>query len=49
MPKIESSASGEKGPSTGFDDNTDPFEDALEDALCVFKSGDGTADILDKN
>jgi len=26
--------------SSGFADNSDPFEDDLEDALCVFKAGD---------
>ena len=36
MPKIESRGS-DPGPSHGFNDNSDPFEDALEDALCVFK------------
>ena len=35
--------------STGFADNSDPFEDDLEDAMCVFKSGDGNTDILEKN
>lgn len=34
---------------TGFADNSDPFEDDLEDAMCVFKSGDGNTDILEKN
>jgi hypothetical protein len=32
------------------DDEKDPFEDSLEDALCVFKSGGGKdADILKEN
>lgn len=35
--------------SMGFQDNSDPFEDDLEDAMCVFKSGDGNTDILEKN
>lgn len=48
MPKVEFGAS-DSGPSNGFGDNSDPFEDDLEDALCVFKSGDGNADILEKN
>jgi hypothetical protein len=48
MPKVEFGASG-SGPSNGFADNSDPFEDDLEDALCVFKSGDGNSDILEKN
>lgn len=33
----------------GFADNSDPFENELEEALCVFKSGDGNTDILEKN
>ena len=33
----------------GFEDNSDPFENELEEALCVFKSGDGNTDILEKN
>lgn len=48
MPQVES-AGGMGGASSGFADNSDPFEDALEDALCVFKSGDGNSDILEKN
>jgi hypothetical protein len=46
MPGIEF---GGGGGSTGFADNSDPFEEALEDALCVFKSGDTNSDILEKN
>jgi len=43
MPKVESSGGG-------FDDDKDPFEDSLEDALCVFRSGGGKdADILKEN
>jgi len=43
MPKVEFGA-GE------FTDDKDPFEDSLEDALCVFKSGGGKdADILKEN
>jgi hypothetical protein len=34
IPKVEFGAGG-------FDDEKDPFEDSLEDALCVFKSGGG--------
>jgi len=34
---------------TGFADSSDPFENELEEALCVFKSGDGNTDILEKN
>ena len=52
MPKIEGSASlggGEMGPSSGFADNSDPFEEDLEDALCVFKAGDSNKDIMEKN
>ena len=48
MPKVEFGHT-ESGPSSGFADNSDPFEDALEDALCVFKSGDVNSDILEKN
>lgn len=48
MPKIESRGS-DPGPSQGFNDNSDPFEDALEDALCVFKSGDTNSDIMERN
>jgi hypothetical protein len=29
----------------GGDDSKDPFEDSLEDALCVFKSGGGGKDV----
>lgn len=48
MPKVEFGHS-DSGPNTGFADNSDPFEDDLEDALCVFKSGDVNSDILEKN
>jgi|TARA_B110000285_G_scaffold210372_1_gene252182 hypothetical protein len=48
MPKVEFGGGGD-GPNNGFADNSDPFEDALEDALCVFKSGDGNSDIVEKN
>ena len=47
MPKVEF------GGGVGADDSKDPFEDSLEDALCVFKSGGGAAgkdvDILEEN
>ena len=49
MPKVEF------GASSGMqDDEKDPFEDSLEDALCVFKSGGGgpggkDVDILKEN
>jgi hypothetical protein len=33
----------------GFEDESDPFENDLDEALCVFKSGDGNTDILEKN
>jgi len=53
MPKIEGSAGvmlkNDEGPQAGFADNSDPFEDDLEDALCVFKAGDSNKDILEKN
>lgn len=39
LPKVEFGA-GE------FSDDKDPFEDQLEDALCVFKSGGVDTDIL---
>ena len=47
MPKVEFGGGGQ-------DDSKDPFEDSLEDALCVFKSGGGGAggkdtDILKEN
>jgi hypothetical protein len=43
MPKVEFGGGGS-------DDSKDPFEDSLEDALCVFKSGGGKdADILKEN
>ena len=48
MPKVEFGG-GNEGQSNGFADNSDPFEDDLEDALCVFKSGDGNSDIVEKN
>jgi hypothetical protein len=49
MPKVEFGSSGEAA-----DDSKDPFEDSLEDALCVFKSGGGgpggkEIDILKEN
>lgn len=46
MPKVEF------GAGEGQDDSKDPFEDSLEDALCVFKSGGGggkDTDILKEN
>lgn len=44
MPKVEFGG----GAAT---DDKDPFEDSLEDALCVFKSGGGgkDTDILKEN
>ena len=48
MPKVEFGGGGQ-------DDSKDPFEDSLEDALCVFKSGGGggpggkDTDILTEN
>lgn len=44
MPQIESSGGGAE--NGGRDDL---FEDALEDALCVFVSGDSNQDIIEKN
>ena len=52
MPKVEGSigAGGANvGPSSGFTDTSDPFEEDLEDALCVFKAGDSNKDIMEKN
>ena len=51
MPKVEhgGGATGGGLPVAGFTDNSDPFEDDLEDALCVFKAGDSTSDALEKN
>ena len=49
MPVVESSAQQNGAPSTGFADTSDPFEEALDDALCVFKSGDGNSDVLERN
>lgn len=46
MPKVEFGGSGD------VDDEQDPFENSLEDALCVFKSGGGggkDTDILKEN
>ena len=43
MPQVEFGASGNN-------DDKDLFEDSLEDALCVFKSGTGKdGDILKEN
>ena len=36
MPVIESSAQQNGGPSSGFTDTSDPFEEALDDASLVF-------------
>ena len=47
MPQVEFGQMGNG--ETGFADNTDPFEDDLEEALCVFKSGDNNNDIIQKN
>ena len=54
MPKIEGSVgaggmASNGGPSSGFADNSDPFEEDLEDALCVFKAGDSNVSIMEKN
>mmetsp|Transcript_39598 Transcript_39598/g.60574 ORF Transcript_39598/g.60574 Transcript_39598/m.60574 type:complete len:98 (+) Transcript_39598:230-523(+) len=46
MPKVEFGSSAEVGEGPN---DSDPFEEALEDALCVFKSGDTNSDILEKN
>jgi hypothetical protein len=42
MPKVEFGGGG-------GDDSKDPFEDSLEDALQVFKSGGVDTDILKDN
>lgn len=44
MPKIESGKNGEEN-----NDSKDLFEDELEEALCVFKSGGANSDILKEN
>lgn len=45
MPKVEGS-----GITDGNDiSNSNPFEDALDDALCVYVSGDANQDLLHKN
>jgi len=48
MPNMEFGGNQGTG-QTGFADNSDPFENELEEALCVFKSGDGNTDILENN
>lgn len=47
MPQVEFGSSDK--PSSGFADSSDPFEDDLDNALCVFKSGDANSDMLEKN
>lgn len=37
------------GMANGDDPGTDPFEDALDDALCVYVTGDETQDFISKN
>lgn len=51
MPGVEFGGSNQNQGSgqIGFEDNSDPFENELDEALCVFKSGDGNTDILEKN
>lgn len=44
MPKVEGS-----GITDGNDGGSNPFEDALDDALCVYVSGDANQDLLHKN
>lgn len=44
MPKVETGGGG-----GGTDGGSDPFEDDLNDALCVYVSGDSNQDILHKN
>lgn len=44
MPGVEFGAGG-----TGFADNSDPFENELDDALNVFKSGGENNDIIKNN
>jgi hypothetical protein len=45
MPKVQT---GSKDPADGAEGG-DPFENSLEDALQVFRSGGGDADILKDN
>jgi hypothetical protein len=49
MPKVEFGGANQGAGESGFADTSDPFEDDLEEALCVFKQGDSNADILEKN
>jgi len=44
MPNVEFG-----GGSSGFADNSDPFENELDDALNVFKSGGENNDIISNN
>ena len=44
VPKVESQKAGEMG-----DEKDTLFEEHLEDALCVFKSGGVNSDILKQN
>lgn len=46
MPKVES---GGQDKETGEEGSKDLFEDELEEALCVFKSGGGESDLLKDN
>lgn len=46
---MEFGANNQGTGESGFADNSDPFEDDLEEALCVFKQGDTNSDILEKN
>lgn len=45
MPKVETGG----GMRDGNDEVSDPFEDDLNDALCVYVSGDSNQDLLQKN
>ena len=45
VPKVETGG----GMANGDDAGTDPFEDALDDALCVYVTGDETQDFIHKN
>lgn len=45
MPKVETGG----GIRDGADAGSDPFEDDLNDALCVYVTGDTNQDLLQKN
>ena len=44
MPKVETGGGGPTGDEAGLD-----FDDALNDALCVYVSGDSNQGVVEKN